>query len=68
MFFKQVLLIVAQISVLSCVTLQFKDPWKMLDPHDPCVGKDIPFKKGVYYLQLQRLERILDHLKVDSFF
>jgi len=26
--------------------LAFKDPWKMLDPHDPCSGKDIPFKKG----------------------
>lgn len=26
--------------------LPFKDPWKLLDPHDPCAGKDIPLKKG----------------------
>ena len=31
----------------SCFILQFKDPWKLLDPHDPCAGKDIPLKKGV---------------------
>ncbi|KAL9955343.1 hypothetical protein ACROYT_G036651 [Oculina patagonica] len=26
--------------------LPFKDPWKMLDPHDPGSGKNVPFKKG----------------------
>lgn len=26
--------------------LQFKDPWKMLDPHDPGTAQEKPFKKG----------------------
>ncbi|PFX25500.1 condensin-2 complex subunit H2-like isoform X2 [Stylophora pistillata] len=26
--------------------LPFKDPWKMLDPHDPGTSQDKPFKKG----------------------
>ena len=31
-------------SLLS--NLQFKDPWKMLDPHDPGTAQEKPFKKG----------------------
>lgn len=41
-YFKGLLLLCFLFDLIS----QFKDPWKLLDPHDPGLGKNVPFKKG----------------------